>query len=191
MFVGIASVNAQLTDGLVAHWPLDELNGDTTPDVVSGYNMTADNLTAGNVSKASTAMRFPFLMLKRHSCGARTRRVMNLPVNKHDSFTVSFWSKVDGNGQNDLRLFSESNTKGDNGPLFNIGTKTTVVTEALIFTSEGRGQRSAIFSPQPSRSMVSGTMLYLYRMSSSGAFMSMVSWMIWRLRPNLSRVGTI
>jgi len=23
MFVGIASVNAQLTDGLVAHWPLD------------------------------------------------------------------------------------------------------------------------------------------------------------------------
>ena len=40
MFIGIASVNAQLTDGLVAHWPLDELNGDTTPDVVSGYDMT-------------------------------------------------------------------------------------------------------------------------------------------------------
>ena len=39
MFIGIASVNAQLADGLVAHWPLDELNGDTTPDLVSGYDM--------------------------------------------------------------------------------------------------------------------------------------------------------
>ena len=48
MFVGIASVNAQLTDGLVSHWPLDELNGDTTPDVVSGYDMNSDNLTADN-----------------------------------------------------------------------------------------------------------------------------------------------
>jgi len=48
---------------------------------------------------------------------------MTCPPTQHDSFTISFWSKVDGNGQNDLRLFSESNTQGDNNPLFNIGTK--------------------------------------------------------------------
>ncbi|MCP3696739.1 MAG: LamG domain-containing protein, partial [Planctomycetaceae bacterium] len=46
-----------------------------------------------------------------------------LPANQHDSFTISFWSKIQGNGQNDLRVFSESNTQGNNNPLFNIGTR--------------------------------------------------------------------
>ena len=40
MFAGIASANAQLTDGLVAQRPLDEINGEITPDVASGHDMT-------------------------------------------------------------------------------------------------------------------------------------------------------
>jgi len=58
MFVGVANVNAQLTDGLVAHWPLDVINGETTPDVVSGYDMTADNLTGVVEGKYGNAISF-------------------------------------------------------------------------------------------------------------------------------------
>src|SRR5439155_22860840 len=45
----------------------------------------------------------------------------DLPINKHDAFTVSLWTKVNGTGQNDLRVFSEGNT-GISDPLFNLGT---------------------------------------------------------------------
>ena len=123
MFVGIASVNAQLTDGLVAHWPLDELDGDTTPDVISGYDMTADNLTADSVVEGKYGNAMSFSNAEQTLLWRKNEEGDALPANQHDSFTVSFWSKVQGNGQNDLRVFSESNTQGDNGPLFNIGTR--------------------------------------------------------------------
>ena len=38
MFVGIASMNAQLSNGLVSHWPLDALDGDTTSDRLTRTN---------------------------------------------------------------------------------------------------------------------------------------------------------
>ena len=123
MFVGIASVNAQLTDGLVAHWPLDEINGETTPDVVSGYDMTADNLTADSVVEGKYGNAMSFSNADQTLLWRKNEEGDALPANQHDSFTVSFWSKIQGNGQSDLRVFSESNTQGDNGPLFNIGTR--------------------------------------------------------------------
>ncbi|SVC92253.1 uncharacterized protein METZ01_LOCUS345107, partial [marine metagenome] len=123
MFVGIASVNAQLTDGLVAHWPLDELNGDTTPDVISGYDMTADNLTADSVVEGKYGNAMSFSNAEQTLLWRKNEEGDALPANQHDSFTVSFWSKIQGNGQNDLRVFSESNTTGNNSPLFNIGTR--------------------------------------------------------------------
>ena len=123
MFVGIASVNAQLTDGLVAHWPLDEINGETTPDVVSGYDMTADNLTADNVVEGKYGNAISFSNAEQTLLWRKNEEGDALPANQHDSFTISFWSKIQGNGQNDLRVFSESNTQGNNSPLFNIGTK--------------------------------------------------------------------
>ena len=43
------------------------------------------------------------------------------PINKHAAFTVSLWTKVNGTGQSDLRVFSEANTSNSD-PLFNIGT---------------------------------------------------------------------
>ena len=123
MFIGIASVNAQLTEGLVAHWPLDELNDDTTPDLVSGYDMNADNLTADNVVAGKYGNAISFSNAEQTLLWRKNEEGDALPANQHDSFTISFWSKIQGNGQNDLRVFSESNTQGDNGPLFNIGTR--------------------------------------------------------------------
>ena len=109
---------------LVSHWPLDEISGETTPDVIGGRDMSLTNLDDSSVVEGKVGNAFSFsnaeqTLLSYVSEGEGD----DLPINKHDSFTVSFWSKVNGTGQNDLRLFSESNTQGDGTPLFNIGTR--------------------------------------------------------------------
>ena len=109
---------------LVSHWPLDEISGETTPDVISGKDMSLTNLDDSSVVEGKVGNAFSFsnadqTLLSYISEGEGD----DLPINKHDSFTISMWSRVQGSGQNDLRVFSESNTEGNNNPLFNIGTK--------------------------------------------------------------------
>ena len=113
----------QLLIGLVSHWPMEEIQGAVTPDVVGGYHMDVVNLTEESLvpghDGAGTAMSFDRAdqtLLVRTSAPEDL-----LPINKHAAFTISMWVKVAGEGQNDLRLFSESST-GNNNPLFNIGT---------------------------------------------------------------------
>ena len=121
---GLTSVFPPLANGLVSHWPLNEVQGTKTPDVAGGYDMELDNLTAadlvpGKVGNAFTFSNAKKTLLKRvHAPGEP------LPINQHPSFTVSFWAKVNGTGQSDLRLFSEGNT-ANSDPLFNIGTHNT------------------------------------------------------------------
>jgi hypothetical protein len=113
--------HAQLSEGLVSYWPLDEVVGTKTPDLVSGYDMELNNLTADDLIAGQAGNAFLFdntrqTMLSRvHSPGEQ------LPINQHPAFTISFWANVTGTGLNDLRMFSESST-ADNNPLFNIGT---------------------------------------------------------------------
>ena len=120
-FVGFNTLNAQLKDGLIAYWPLDEVQGTKTPELVNGYDMQLTNLSADDVVEGRIGNAFSFsnenqtLLSRVHDADDQ------LPANKYDSFSISMWSKVDGNGQNDLRLFSEGNT-GNSNPLFNIGT---------------------------------------------------------------------
>src|SRR5437016_1862974 len=46
VFGCITGARAQtLANDLVAYWPLDEVQGNKTPDLVSGYDMTLNNLT--------------------------------------------------------------------------------------------------------------------------------------------------
>ncbi|MEC9081407.1 MAG: hypothetical protein VYE44_06480, partial [Verrucomicrobiota bacterium] len=40
------NLNAQLKNGLVAYWPLDEVQGSKTPELVNGYDMELTNLSA-------------------------------------------------------------------------------------------------------------------------------------------------
>ncbi|HIL68235.1 MAG TPA: LamG domain-containing protein [Verrucomicrobia bacterium] len=115
------SAQAQLGDGLVAYWPLDEIQGTKTPEKVNGYDMDLSNLSAEHVVEGIKGNAFEFsntdqrLLSRVHSANDE------LPANQHESYTLSMWSKVDGNGQNDLRLFSEGDAD-DSNPLFNIGT---------------------------------------------------------------------
>src|SRR6266568_4728531 len=70
------------------------------------------------------------LLSRVHSAGD------DLPINKHDAFTVSLWTRVNGTGQNDLRVFSEANT-GISDPLFNLGTHNVDGTLDLLIRQSG------------------------------------------------------
>ena len=118
---GMSSIFSPLARGLVSYWPLDEVRGTKTPDLIGGYDMDLTNLTAEDLVEGQTGMAFEFshnqqtLLSRIHQAGE------DLPANQHESWTLSIWAKLDGVGQNDLRIFSEGNT-GDSNPLFNLGT---------------------------------------------------------------------
>ncbi len=120
--VGSYPLEAQnLEEGLVAYWPLDEVQGTKTPDVIGGYDMELSNLSAEDLVDGQTGQAFSFdnqrqtLLSRVHQSGE------DLPANQHAAWTLSIWAKVEGFGQNDLRIFSEGNTENSN-PLFNLGT---------------------------------------------------------------------
>ncbi|MDP6794723.1 MAG: LamG domain-containing protein, partial [Verrucomicrobiota bacterium] len=117
----MSTLNAQLKDGLIAYWPLDEVQGTKTPELVNGYDMELTNLSAEDVVSGRIGNAFSFSNEKQTLLSRVHDEADQLPANKYDSFSISMWSQVDGNGQNDLRLFSEGNT-GNSDPLFNIGT---------------------------------------------------------------------
>jgi hypothetical protein len=135
---GMASIFSPLAAGLIAHWPLDEVVGTRTPDVVGGMDMNLSNLTADDLAPGKFGNAFSFsnerqtLLSRVHSPGEA------LPANQYDSFTISLWAQVTGPGQNDLRLFSEASTTSSD-PLFNIGTDNPGVTGQvdLFFRQSG------------------------------------------------------
>ena len=131
-FVGLSTLNAQLKDGLIAYWPLDEVQGTKTPELINGYDMELTNLTADDVVEGRIGNAFSFSNERQTLLSRVHDAADQLPANKYDSFTISMWSKVDGNGQNDLRLFSEANT-GNSNPLFNIGTANNGASGSIDF----------------------------------------------------------
>ncbi|HEX7859563.1 MAG TPA: LamG domain-containing protein [Verrucomicrobiae bacterium] len=120
-----SKTQAALSDGLVSYWPMEEVQGTTTPDMVSGYNMTLNNLTAADLVNGKLGKCFAFSNVKQTLLSRVHGANDDLPANKHGAFTISFWANVNGTGQSDLRLFSEAFTPNNNNPLFNIGTHST------------------------------------------------------------------
>ena len=163
LFTFFCNINAQLRDGLVAHWPLDAISGETTPDVVNGYDMELTNLDDSNVVGGKVGNAFSFsnsdqtLLKRAHEEGE------DLPINQHDSFTISFWAKVQGNGQNDLRVFSESNVDGNNTPLFNLGTKNNGSNGTVDVYIEVSGPLWVTFLLMLSLLMMNGVMWFSYK----------------------------
>lgn len=124
--VAIAALSAAMPNlvraELVAYWPLDEIDGGTTPDIVNDLDMEAENLDAdfdiveGKIDNAiSFTAEFNTILTRVHEPDDP------LPINQHPEYTITMWANVEGTGQNDLRLLSEGSTT-DNNPLFNIGT---------------------------------------------------------------------
>ena len=114
-------LQAGLEDGLVSYWPLDDVVGTKTPDLISGYDMELVNLTAADLVPGKLNKAFHFenanqTMLKRVSTPGE-----QLPINQHPAVTIAFWAQVVGEGQGDLRMFSES-SDADNNPQLSSAT---------------------------------------------------------------------
>ncbi|MAH96728.1 MAG: hypothetical protein CMI66_11225, partial [Pedosphaera sp.] len=111
----------QIDDGLISYWPLDEVQGTKTPDLISFYDMELVNLTSDDLVDGKHGKAFSFSNERQTLLQRVHEPSDNLPANKHESYTLSMWVNVTGEGQNDLRIFSEGNTSNSN-PLFNMGT---------------------------------------------------------------------
>lgn len=117
---------ADVREGLVSFYPLDVVSEDqlTTPDVVTGNHMNLNFMDSSSLvdGKRGKAMRFDGFSqyLSFQSPDSST----GLPISRNPSFSVLFWVKAVGTGQNDRRLFSEGSAVS-NDPLFNIGTHNT------------------------------------------------------------------
>ena len=122
---------AALSDGLVSYWPMEEVQGTRTPDLVSGYDMTLNNLTAADLVAGKQGKAFSFANARQTLLSRVHDAADDLPANKHAAFTITLWANVNGTGQTDLRLFSEGFTPNNNTPLFNLGTDNTGATGSL------------------------------------------------------------
>ena len=143
LIAGFSHLKAQdLASGLVAYWPLDVVQGTKTPDLVNGYDMELNNLSADDLvpGQSGNAMAFDnarqTLLSRVHEAGE------DLPANQHASWTLSIWVQLDGNGQNDLRIFSEGNTE-DSNPLFNLGRARPKYLEGLAGLHGGMKKEEA------------------------------------------------
>ncbi len=111
-----------LTNKVVAYWPLNEIQGTKTPDIVSGYDMDLVNLKATDVQPGKWGNCFTFDLARQTMLTRIDNAGEALPMYQHPSFSVSLW--VNGALQSDKRVFAEGSTKTTQ-PLFNIGTHNT------------------------------------------------------------------
>ena len=133
-----ASVFGALTDGLIAYWPLDEVNGERTPELINGYDMELVNLTAADLVEGNTGKAFLFDVERQTLLQRISAEGDKLPASEqHDAWSVSLWVKGQGEGQNDLRVFSEGSTENSN-PLFNIGTDSGGASSSVDIFVRGR-----------------------------------------------------
>ncbi|MCF7765304.1 MAG: LamG domain-containing protein [Verrucomicrobia bacterium] len=132
MATGFQAGAASLSEGLVSYWPLDDVAGTKTPDVISGYDMELVNLTGGDLVAGKNGKAFHFDNARQTMLVRVSTPGEQLPINQHPANTIAMWVNVMGTGQSDLRLFSEGSQQNNN-PLFNIGTDSTGATGSVDF----------------------------------------------------------
>jgi hypothetical protein len=121
-----------ITNGIVAYWPLDTTIGSKTPDLVSAYDLTLFGSTAPTIvaGKWGNAMSFTAANLQYASRTHLTGEA--LPVYKRTNFTVSFWAKAPYNTAGGW-AFTESSSV-NNGPAFAIGMKDAAASSPYVDT---------------------------------------------------------
>ncbi len=97
LLVSVSSPQApSLTNGQVSYWPMDIVQGITTPDVVRGYDMMLYNMSETNLvpGKWGNAMKFYTnavgMLTRTHAPGDA------LPIYQYPEFTISVWLKAPG-----------------------------------------------------------------------------------------------
>jgi hypothetical protein len=114
---------ASMHTQLLAHWPLNETDGLTTPDVVGTNDLELVNLDTNNLVIGQEGLAFMFdgvdeiLVAPIDPDGP-------LSLGHQRSYTVMLWVMGVGTNQNDRRVFSQGSSTDDR-PLFNLGTHAT------------------------------------------------------------------
>lgn len=109
-----------ITTGLIAYWPLDELDS-RTPDLTSNdndllpVNMGPENIVRGRIGNALLFDGVEEMLGREHTNG------FGLPIYQYSNYTVALWVKGNGFGQRDRRVFSESSNTSF-APLLTLGT---------------------------------------------------------------------
>jgi hypothetical protein len=112
-----------LKDDLVSYWPLDEIQGNKTPDLASGFDFIVKNMTASDQIAGKFGMALNFKKVNKAHLVRNHDPADDLPAIKNESFTVAYWVRANASGQSDLRTFSEgSNITNDGTPVFTMGT---------------------------------------------------------------------
>ena len=109
MFVGIASVNAQLSDGLIGYWPLDEGDGTTAANSAGGEDAELYNGVEW-VDDPDRGVVLSFDGVDAYAdAGAETIPQMT----QDNDFTWSVWiNQAGGNGPNDVVLGNRYGPEG-------------------------------------------------------------------------------
>ncbi len=111
-----------LTNGIVAYWPLDAITGVKTPDLVSAYDLTL----AGTVNPTLTSGKWGSAMSFNSASSQYARRIHTsgdaLPIYRRTNFTVSVWVKATPPAAFNW-FFSEASMVNNN-PAFAIGQNT-------------------------------------------------------------------
>lgn len=118
-----APMPPNLTNAMVAYWPLNEVQGTKTPDLVNGYDMELENMTIADLTAGKWGQAMRFDNVRKTLLRRINRPGEELPIYQHPNFTVSLWVNGESN-QSDRRVFSEGSTKNTQ-PLFNLGTHNT------------------------------------------------------------------
>jgi hypothetical protein len=115
-----------VSPGMIAYWPLDAVMGTKTPDIVSGYDLNLQNLSATDLVPGKAGKAFKFDLNKSTILWRDDNpKTENLSViQKNPSFTISMWVNGEPN-QPDRRVWCEAYapaTSDANAPLFAFGT---------------------------------------------------------------------
>lgn len=114
--------SANITNALVAYWPLDAILGTKTPDLVSGYDLSLTKMGATNVVPGRWGNAFLFDNATQTLLSRTGNAGDALPISQFPDFTVSAW--VNGPIQSDHRVFAEGSLTNNN-PMFDFGTHNT------------------------------------------------------------------
>jgi hypothetical protein len=101
-----------LTNGLMAYWPLDVIAGVKTPDLVSAYDMTLGGSPAPTLVPGRWGQAMSFAAASSQFARVIYPAGAALPAYSRSNFTVSFWAKAPVASQG--WAFAEASTVNNN-----------------------------------------------------------------------------
>ncbi|MDB4653129.1 hypothetical protein OAE39_02510, partial [Akkermansiaceae bacterium] len=81
-----------LKEELVAYWPLDEIQGNKTPDLANGQDFLLQNIAAADQIEGKFGMAFNFKKANKAHLVRTHNPADDLPVMKNESFTLAYWA---------------------------------------------------------------------------------------------------